>query len=152
MIPTLSGTDIRIEDLNDACQKLTHKTPPWGIRWNSIRWMYCLTYLAERNRRLKQHTLRSPEILSMAITRDIGFSFKPAYIENWRYCSQLEVDTMQVWEINLMRLTYRKMSMSKDHFPLFLYPLFVIQDTVHHSYNKNHDFHTKKTWPLDNYY
>lgn len=73
--PTLSGPDIRIEDFINASQKFTYKTPPWVLLWNSIR---CIAWhiWSEKNKRLKKHTLKPAETLSMAITRDIGFSFK----------------------------------------------------------------------------
>lgn len=34
--PTLTVPGIRIGDITEACQKLTHDSPPWGLHWNAL--------------------------------------------------------------------------------------------------------------------
>lgn len=76
--PSLTAPNIRIGDLIEACQRFSHKSPPWDLLWNSLE--CTVWYLwSERNRRLKQHTLRPPEVLPREITKETSLSFKSEF-------------------------------------------------------------------------
>lgn len=74
-IPSLASPDIRLGDLAEAYQKFTLHTQ-LGLLWNSfgtLAWHIRI----ERNKRLKQHTLRSPATVLKEVIRDIKLSFRP---------------------------------------------------------------------------
>lgn len=60
-ISTTLHSNVCIRDIIGACQKYTQHSACWGLHWNmlgSLSWHLW----AERNRRLKNQTLRPPEI------------------------------------------------------------------------------------------
>lgn len=90
-ILTLEWETLRIYE---ACQKLVNHSPTWGLHWNIL---VGLTWhiLSERNRRLRQQTLRPPELLLQEIIMNSSLSFRVEIFKK-SYGSQLEEITRQV--------------------------------------------------------
>jgi len=100
-VPTQSSPDIRLGDLTEAAQKITHHSPPWGLLWNAIG---CLSehIWTERNKRYRQHVRRPPEVVLKEVIKDISLSFDSEYYKK-SCCHPLGTSMIEVWETNLLR-------------------------------------------------
>lgn len=133
--PPFQWPDVRIRELIEACQRFTHKSPPWDLLWNSLRgfpwhlWSY-------RNKRLKKHTLRPLKVLTKVIIRSISLFYKCEDFRN-ECCSQLERDTSWGYSTSYLITSckairlYKKVSTSQWPISPYLryFPSF---------YNENH--------------
>lgn len=60
--PSTNNLDIKLRDLTQACQKLTHHCPIWGLLWNAIGTLCCYIGLAELSWKIHSRRRYAPEI------------------------------------------------------------------------------------------
>lgn len=101
---TLTNPDIRIGDRYNCdlprTDSLANSMGP-SLEYNQKPHLAHLD--PESNRRLRQHTLRSPEILFLEIIKDSNLSFKAEIFKD--YSSQMEMTNMHVCETNFLRIS-----------------------------------------------
>lgn len=79
---------------NRGTSKVHSLFHPWGLLWNTI-WCLAWHIWTDRNRRVKKHTLRPPEMLLKEVIKDICLSFRPEWHRKSR-CHPLETTTILV--------------------------------------------------------